>query len=88
MRPLLAVAGAALLWSSTASTEPPRSRGLPALTSPNCPPISRFHTIGQGGRVAPQMLGELPPADAYLAVVRQNGKCHVPEIVKYNIGKR
>lgn len=88
MRLLLATVGTALLWSSAASTEPPRARGLPSLTPPECPSISRFDASRQKGKLTPRKLGELPPADAYLAVVRQAGKCHVPEIVKYDVGGR
>ena len=41
-----------------------------------------------GKPLKPQKLTELPPANAYIAIVRNDGRCEVPVIVKYNMGGR
>jgi hypothetical protein len=57
-------------------------------TTTDCPPMSRFDTSRKGGKLVPQKLNELPAGDAYRAVLRSDGRCQVPVIVKYNVGGR
>lgn len=89
---LLLSAGILLLGASPVQAEPAAPQGMRQLgidqPATDCPPISRFHASRKAGKVAPQKLTELPSADAYRAVLRSDGRCQVPVIVKYNVGGR
>jgi hypothetical protein len=52
-----------------------------------CPPISRYEAAKRGGKLKPQFLDELPPADVYKAVYRRVGGCVSPVIAKFGIGR-
>ena len=89
---LLLAAGIISLGASPVPAEPVTPQGMRELgienSSNDCPPISRFHASRKAGKIAPQKLTELPSADAYRAVLRSDGRCPVPVIVKYNVGGR
>ena len=89
---LLFSAGILLLSASSVQAEPAAPQGMRQLgieqNASACPPISRFHASRDAGKIAPQKLTELPSADAYRAVLRSDGGCQVPVIVKYNVGGR
>ena len=91
MRLLLAV-GTLMLSASSVVAEPVTPQDMRELgieqAATNCPPISRFHASRKAAKIAPQKLTELPSADAYRAVLRSDGRCPVPVIVKYNVGGR
>lgn len=80
-----------ILCGSAVQAEPVTPQGMRALgiepTAADCPPISRFDASRQRGKLVPQKLDELPAADMYRAVLRSDGRCQVPVIVKYNVGR-
>ena len=87
---LLLSAGILLLNASSVQAEPATPQGMRQLgiehNATDCPPISRFHASRKAGKIAPQKLTLLPSADAYRAVLRSDGRCQVPVIVKYDVG--
>ena len=89
---LLIPIGLSMLCVSAAQAEPVTPRSMRALgieaTATDCPPTSRFHASRKAGKLAPQKLGELPSADMYRAVLRSDGRCQLPVIVKYHVGGR
>ena len=89
---LLLPAGLSILCVSAVQAEPVTPQGMRALgiepTADDCPPMSRFDASRMEGKLVPQKLNELPAADAYRAVLRSDGRCQVPVIVKYNVGGR
>lgn len=56
--------------------------------SDTCPQTTAVHAWTRDKKLAPQKLGELPPANAYKAVYRKIGGCEVPVVVKYGVGGR
>ena len=54
----------------------------------SCPATSRYEATGRDKKPRAQRLDELPDADLYLAVYRHIGRCEVPIIVKYGVGRR
>jgi hypothetical protein len=54
--------------------------------SPNCPRTTHYYAWQRGKSVKPHKLTELPPANAYLAVLRVVGGCEEPVVVRYRIG--
>lgn len=56
--------------------------------APNCPRTTSMHAFDRSKPLKPQMLGDLPPANAYSAVYRLVRGCEVPIVVKYGIGDR
>lgn len=46
----------------------------------------RLRTAETPGRVAPRKLGELPPGDLHLAVMREVDGCPEPVIIRHDIG--
>ena len=89
---LLLSAGIMLFGTSSVSAEPATPQSMRAIgieqSATDCPPISRFDASRKAGKIAPQKLTDLPSADAYRAVLRSDGRCQVPVIVKYNVGGR
>lgn len=61
--------------------------GAPA-AAPVCRQTQRIHAAlyRPADRVAPQRLGELPPADHLLTVLRREDGCEKPAIVRSGIG--
>jgi hypothetical protein len=59
----------------------------PATAAPRCPPapvtMARHEVRAPGFR----RLGDLPPANQYLAVDRQFGGCREPAVVRTGIGR-
>ena len=62
-------------------------RGL-AATDPNCPRATSMHAYERSKPLKPQKLGDLPPANAYSAVLRVVRGCEVPIGVKFGVGGR
>lgn len=62
-------------------------RGL-AGDNANCPRATSMHAYDRSKPFKPQKLGELPPANAYSAVLRVIRGCEVPIVVKYGVGGR
>ena len=89
---LLLSAGIMLLSASSVQAEPATPQGMRQLgiekNAAGCPPLSRFHASQNASRIAPRQLTESPAADAYRAVLRSDGRCQVPVIVKYHVGGR
>lgn len=68
--------------------KPPLMKGAPPASSPNCPRATGYYAFDSSKPVKPQNLGELPPANAYAAVLRHDGRCEVPVVIKYGVGRR
>jgi hypothetical protein len=78
---LLLILSAAVLASIAAAA--PQA----AIRSPdNCPVTSRYEAAQRDDRALFRRLGDLPPADAYKAVLRHNGRCNDPIIAGYDYG--
>ena len=60
----------------------------PLASSPNCPRTTNYHAWQSGKALKPQKLADLPPANAYLAVLRRVRGCEVPIVVKYGVGRQ
>jgi hypothetical protein len=56
-----------------------------SVTGEPCRPTNVI-PAGEGDRLGPQKLIELPPADLHLTVLRQVDGCNEPVIARYNIG--
>lgn len=82
MRLLFIACVATLASSSAAAPLAPPTPPKPA----DCPATSRLEAAQRDGRALFNRLGELPPADAYKAVLRHNGRCEAPLIIKLNVG--
>ncbi|MBV8685506.1 MAG: hypothetical protein JOZ90_16575 [Alphaproteobacteria bacterium] len=85
MRPVLALALAAISVPALAAPPAAPQRRSPPAAAPACPgiPITYAETSPRASRV--QKLGELPPANHYLAVERQVGGCREPAVVRTGI---
>jgi len=82
---------ATALFAAAASAEPTGDLPLmnPKAAEPaTCPATSRYEASGRNKKPRAQRLDELPDADLYLAVYRHIGRCEVPIIVKYGVGRR
>ena len=80
---LPAIAGAAALQNAPAEKDP----ALEAVA--NCKQASaHYYAYRDGKPLRPHKLIELPPANAYIAIVRNDGRCEIPVIVRYNMGGR
>lgn len=66
----------------------PIVRGEAWLSAPDCPRTTHYYAYNPGEPVKPYKLGELPPANAYTAVLRHDGRCEVPLIIRYGVGGR
>jgi hypothetical protein len=51
-----------------------------------CPPTSRYEAAKRGEKLGLKKLNDLPPADAYKAVLREIDGCNAPIIVSYGFG--
>ncbi len=79
---LPAVAGAAALQG------PATAKGAIARSPQECPRAAGHYAYTPGEPLRPRKLGELPPANAYASVLRLVGRCQVPVVVKYGVGRR
>lgn len=66
----------------------PIIKGGPPLSAADCPKTTSYYAFDPSKPVKPRKLGELPPANAYAAVLRHDGRCEVPVIIRYGIGRR
>ena len=83
---LLVVALALLVPNSAGAAafqKAPLVKGVELAT--NCPRTTTYHAYRAGEPLKPRTLGELPDANAYKAVLRHDGRCEVPVIVKYGV---
>lgn len=90
MRLLIALAALAIPFASSPAHGPgaPAARTAEAakpLGRANCP-RSNFHYADKKGKAESRRLGELPPGDLILAVVRNVDGCQEPVIVRQNYG--
>jgi hypothetical protein len=88
---LLAVA--VLMLSSTAASAvalPNDSvvKGALPPGSDTCPQTTSYYAFRSGEPLKPRKLTELPPANAFAAVYRHIGRCEIPLVVKYGVGRR
>jgi hypothetical protein len=82
---LLAVIAAAAFATNAIAAPPIASRSpKPA----DCPATSRYEAAQRNGAAKFSRLGDLPAAEAYKAVLRHDGRCEAPIIVRYDIGGR
>lgn len=90
MRSALILAALALPVAAASAAPAPqlRSGRLAVPSTQSC--RTDGPTYAGRGKIAtrPQKLGELPPANHYLAVVRQVGGCPEPAIVRTGVGGR
>jgi len=88
------VAAALILVPLTAAAPPPQRQAAAQPAVQAKPACDRFGRVEQAqGRAvlrepsaSTQRLDRLPPADLHLAVSRNVGGCHVPVIVRQNVG--
>lgn len=66
--------------------DPIVSNRLSSTPSPDCPQATSYHAFDPDKPIKPHKLGQLPPANLYAAVLRHDGKCEVPMIIKYGVG--
>ena len=88
---LLAIAFVALLpgtAGAVAVQKPPIVKGALTPSSSGCPWTTSYYAFNSSQPVKPRKLGELPPANAYAAVLRRDGRCEVPVVIKYGVGRR
>jgi hypothetical protein len=89
---LLLVALIALLPASAGAValqNVPRAKESASSTLGKCKQVgAHYYAYRDGKKVKPRKLTELPPANAYIAIVRNDGLCEVPVIVRYNLGGR
>jgi hypothetical protein len=78
---LPAAAGAVALQKA------PVVKGGPFPSAADCPRTTSYHAFDASKPVNPRKLGELPPANAYAAVLRHDGRCEVPVVIKYGVGR-
>jgi hypothetical protein len=76
----------------SAAEGPPRPGPVTAPTfvaaaKPSCSDPFQVRPAGPGKPLAPKRLGELPPADMTLAVVRQVDGCIEPVKVRFGLGR-
>jgi hypothetical protein len=87
---LLLVALIALIPASAgaaAAQTTPSAKDSVAITK--CKQVSaHYYAYRDGKPLKPHKLTELPPANAYIAIVRNDGRCEVPVIVRYKMGGR
>ena len=84
---LLAIAVLALLPGAV-DAGPVAWRTLPQPPAADCPQTTAHHAFDPKQPLKPRKLAELPPANAYSAVLRHDGKCEVPVVIKYGVGER
>ena len=85
---LLVVAVLALLPAGAVAAGPTAWRSLPQQPATACPQTTSHHAFDPTHLLKPRKLADLPPANAYAAVLRHDGKCEVPVVIKYGVGGR
>ena len=88
---LLVVALSAMVPASANAVAVPGAsvvRAAPLAGPPDCPRTARHYAYRDGKKLKPRNLAELPDANAYKAVLRHDGRCEVPVIVKYRVSRR
>jgi hypothetical protein len=70
---------------AAASSSLTLSKSLPSKAA-DCPATSRYEAAQRDGRPQFSKLGDLPAAEAYKAVLRHDGRCETPIIIRYNVG--
>ena len=84
---LLPAAAGAVSVQTPDSHRPHAKKGV-WLSSPDCPRTTSYYAYTPGEPIEPRKLAELPPANMYAAVLRHDGRCEIPVIVKYGVGRR
>ena len=88
MRLLLVAIAASIPATAQAASLP---KAVPAVVPKeiaNCPQASRYHAWRSGKALKPHKLADLPDANAYKAVLRHDGRCEAPVVVKYGVSGR
>lgn len=85
---LPAAAGAVAVPGQPQTKAPPMTRGVSSLLSNTCQRTTNYYAHKPGEPLKPRRLTELPPANAYAAVLHHDGLCEVPVVIKYGVGRR
>ena len=85
---ILLPASAGAVSAQKAQPQKPHVKKGVWLSAPDCPRTTSFYAYTPGDPVTPRKLTELPPANMYAAVLRHDGRCEIPVIVKYGVGGR
>ena len=88
MRLLLVAIAASIPATAHAVSLPKSAPAVVPKEIANCPQASQYHAWRSGKALKPQKLADLPDANAYKAVLRQDGRCEVPVVIKYGVGGR
>ena len=84
---LIALMPAAASAAALQNAPPAKDSASPALVK--CKQAkAQYYAYRDGKPLKPHKLTELPLANAYIAIVRNDGVCEVPVIVRYNMGGR
>lgn len=94
MRHLVLLSAFLISGSAAAADPPPRAAPPAGILSPDAKnsatgqPCQRSNVVPArpGESPRPNRLGELPPGDVVLAVLRQEDGCYKPVIVRYGVG--
>lgn len=86
---LVALIGLVPVSAHAAALQNAPSANKSASAQTKCKQVGAHYYAYRDGRpLKPHKLTELPPANAYIAIVRNDGHCDVPVIVRYNMGGR
>jgi len=84
---LPAAAGAVSVPGKPQIKAQPMKKGVISLYSEECQRTTSYHAYKNGEPLPPRKLGELPPANAYAAVLHHDGRCEVPVVIRYGVGR-
>ena len=84
---LPAAAGAVSVPDKPQIKAPPMKKGVTSLYSEECQRTTSYHAYKPGEPLKPRQLAELPPANAYAAVLHHDGRCEVPVVIRYGVGR-
>ena len=85
---LLPAATGAVAVQQAPIRNPPVLKGAIQPGRADCPQTTSYYAYREGEPLKPRKLAELPPANAYAAVLRHDGRCEIPLVVKYGVGRR
>lgn len=90
MRLLVPVVALSCLSAAAATAQPGSFRKAQGALKAGCPPMpGKQYALDPGKPLKPQRLAELPPADAYQAVLRTDGNgCLDPLLVRDRVRSR
>ena len=88
MRLLLIAIAASMPATAQAVSLPNAAPAVVPKEIASCPQASRHHAWRSGKALKPRHLADLPDANAYKAVLRHDGRCEVPVVVKFGVSGR